>query len=130
MYCRDSFFFLRKRLPPGSTRTDTLFPYTTRFRACVSAARLPATRRRATPLSGPVSGAPAAQCHQRVRTKDSQVPLRASAASRRSRPATAPLSKALAEPYAKYLIFLEEDRLAPTSEDRKSVVQGKSVSVT
>src|SRR3546814_16669230 len=26
-------FFLRIRLPPGSTRTDTLFPYTTLFRS-------------------------------------------------------------------------------------------------
>src|SRR3546814_15195519 len=27
-------FFLRIRRPPGSTRTDTLFPYTTLFRSC------------------------------------------------------------------------------------------------
>src|SRR3546814_20153873 len=27
------FFFLMIRLPPRSTRTDTLFPYTTRFRS-------------------------------------------------------------------------------------------------
>src|SRR3546814_10835075 len=27
------FFFLMKRRPPRSTRTDTLFPYTTRFRS-------------------------------------------------------------------------------------------------
>src|SRR3546814_1468210 len=30
MYC---FFFLMIRLPPRSTRTDTLFPYTTLFRS-------------------------------------------------------------------------------------------------
>src|SRR3546814_14734908 len=28
-----SFFFLMIRRPPGSTRTDTLFPYTTLFRS-------------------------------------------------------------------------------------------------
>src|SRR3546814_658975 len=28
------FFFLMMRRPPRSTRTDTLFPYTTLFRAC------------------------------------------------------------------------------------------------
>src|SRR3546814_18188695 len=28
-----SFFFLMRRRPPGSTRTDTLFPYTTLFRS-------------------------------------------------------------------------------------------------
>src|SRR3546814_10781498 len=28
-----SFFFVRRRRPPRSTRTDTLFPYTTLFRS-------------------------------------------------------------------------------------------------
>src|SRR3546814_18505160 len=31
------FFFLMIRLPPRSTRTDTLFPYTTRFRSAAAA---------------------------------------------------------------------------------------------
>src|SRR3546814_18607604 len=31
-----SFFFLMIRLPPRSTRTDTLFPYTTLFRSCLT----------------------------------------------------------------------------------------------
>src|SRR3546814_15998932 len=31
LYC---FFFLMIRRPPRSTRTDTLFPYTTLFRSC------------------------------------------------------------------------------------------------
>src|SRR3546814_13223091 len=30
------FFFLMIRRPPRSTRTDTLFPYTTLFRSCIS----------------------------------------------------------------------------------------------
>src|SRR3546814_9086728 len=42
MYCHISFlmysvivfFFLMLRLPPRSTRTDTLFPYTTLVRSC------------------------------------------------------------------------------------------------
>src|SRR3546814_3990983 len=33
--------FFRIRRPPRSTRTDTLFPYTTLFRSCVSAAGSP-----------------------------------------------------------------------------------------
>src|SRR3546814_8207802 len=33
MYCC-LFFFLMIRRPPRSTRTDTLFPYTTLFRSC------------------------------------------------------------------------------------------------
>src|SRR3546814_15271521 len=35
-----SLFFLMIRLPPRSTRTDTLFPYTTLFRSFVVAGRL------------------------------------------------------------------------------------------
>src|SRR3546814_3153269 len=31
--CTSSFFFLMIRRPPRSTRTDTLFPYTTLFRS-------------------------------------------------------------------------------------------------
>src|SRR3546814_21021581 len=33
MYCFVFFFFLMIRRPPRSTRTDTLFPYTTLFRS-------------------------------------------------------------------------------------------------
>src|SRR3546814_18861617 len=32
--CIFRFFFLMVRLPPRSTRTDTLFPYTTLFLSC------------------------------------------------------------------------------------------------
>src|SRR3546814_9751712 len=39
-------FFLKKRLPPRSTRTDTLFPYTTLFRSRpAQAVRMTAGRR-------------------------------------------------------------------------------------
>src|SRR3546814_14801221 len=33
--CSGVFFFLMIRRPPRSTRTDTLFPYTTLFRSCI-----------------------------------------------------------------------------------------------
>src|SRR3546814_3596292 len=33
--CFTIFFFLMIRRPPRSTRTDTLFPYTTLFRSCI-----------------------------------------------------------------------------------------------
>src|SRR3546814_15481900 len=36
---RDVFFFLMIRRPPRSTRTDTLFPYTTLFRSCLRSSR-------------------------------------------------------------------------------------------
>src|SRR3546814_11287183 len=53
------FFFLMIRRPPRSTRTDTLFPYTTLFRS--AAHRLPASRRSsdnraADPAHGRVAG--------------------------------------------------------------------------
>src|SRR3546814_3482663 len=37
--CADEFFFLMIRRPPRSTRTDTLFPYTTLFRSCLDVFR-------------------------------------------------------------------------------------------
>src|SRR3546814_3934789 len=43
MYFSFSVFFLMIRRPPRSTRTDTLFPYTTLFRSSPCSARLPKT---------------------------------------------------------------------------------------
>src|SRR3546814_11093359 len=56
------FFFLRKRRPPRSTRTDTLFPHTTLFRSLRQSrlehegerAALP--RRRQVRMRGPLEG--------------------------------------------------------------------------
>src|SRR3546814_19343832 len=42
MFISDFFFFLMIRRPPRSTRTDTLFPYTTLFRSVCAVS--PATR--------------------------------------------------------------------------------------
>src|SRR3546814_17910204 len=44
MYCMLVFFFLMRRRPPRSTRTDTLFPYTTLFRS-IPAPAAPTSRR-------------------------------------------------------------------------------------
>src|SRR3546814_3063730 len=41
----DSYFFLMIRRPPRSTRTDTLFPYTTLFRSCPRTATASASAR-------------------------------------------------------------------------------------
>src|SRR3546814_13749080 len=38
LLCMCVFFFLSYRRPPGTTRTDTLVPYTTLFRSLVTAA--------------------------------------------------------------------------------------------
>src|SRR3546814_17989841 len=43
MFVDNFFFFLMIRRPPRSTRTDTLFPYTTLFRSSVPGARAVAT---------------------------------------------------------------------------------------
>src|SRR3546814_3419647 len=43
------FFFLMIRRPPRSTRTDTLFPYTTLFRSPVARARGRSARRQCSP---------------------------------------------------------------------------------
>src|SRR6056297_3995438 len=46
----DAFFFLMIRRPPRSTRTDTLFPYTTLFRSArTGSPPEPARRRRCPP---------------------------------------------------------------------------------
>src|SRR3546814_2598707 len=42
--CVCCFFFLMIRRPPRSTRTDTLFPYTTLFRSCRAVAPYPRLR--------------------------------------------------------------------------------------
>src|SRR3546814_1135333 len=49
--CVIVFFFLMIRRPPRSTRTDTLFPYTTLFRS--SEALIMTTQMRANPLATP-----------------------------------------------------------------------------
>src|SRR3546814_1465763 len=55
-YCY--FFFLMIRRPPRSTRTDTLFPYTTLFRSVHASVRGPRERR--SDRSGPVRSSAAA----------------------------------------------------------------------
>src|SRR3546814_6881397 len=46
-------FFLMIRRPPRSTRTDTLFPYTTLFRSDGSVAGAPTAGRGVVPRAGP-----------------------------------------------------------------------------
>src|SRR3546814_3494681 len=59
----DDFFFLMIRRPPRSTRTDTLFPYTTLFRSPRRGSERGAGRERPRSrrhrLAGPASGEPA-----------------------------------------------------------------------
>src|SRR3546814_18691353 len=64
-----SLFFLMIRRPPRSTRTDTLFPYTTLFRSlpAADADRLPPDR-----LDGGEEEVPAVQDRDREQVQDRQ----------------------------------------------------------
>src|SRR3546814_14618453 len=109
------FFFLMIRRPPRSTRTDTLFPYTTLFRSH-AAARL--HRPRAVVRARAAADGRAFRCprrdHPRPPQRAASAPLGAHRQDRRLRH---PLDSRGGLPVV-------EDR-----RDRKSVVWGKSVSV-
>src|SRR3546814_15051271 len=94
MVLSSCFFFIMIRRPPRSTRTDTLFPYTTRFRSAAD---------RSAPMA--VAAHSTAGCAARRGRSARPRP------QRRARPA-GPAARVRAAP-----------------GDRKSVVQGKSVSV-
>src|SRR3546814_3489902 len=70
------FFFLMRRRPPRSTRTDTLFPYTTLFRSNrrrsvhTTRAYLATAHRLIDFLEGHNGGAVAAACFQDVTLQD------------------------------------------------------------
>src|SRR3546814_19920873 len=64
-------FFLSIRRPPRSTRTDTLFPYTTLFRSRRSRSRCPSAPRRPPPLRSR-SATPGAGRTDRPRTRSEE----------------------------------------------------------
>src|SRR3546814_12367878 len=101
----DVFFFVIIRRPPRSTRTDTLFPYTTRFRSIIPAAPEPVRARRRRVAAG----------RRRVRPAGARP-------CRQGRQAPAPPPPSDAPPCAK-------TPKIPSHRDRKSAVSGKSVSV-
>src|SRR3546814_15618991 len=115
------FFFLMIRRPPRSTRTDTLFPYTTLFRsawpslACGAGARSQRRDRRR------------AQCRDllgRAQRRISHRPVSARFARGRGPARTGDLNHHTIE--SREPVFMELRRVAVV--ERKSVVQGKSVS--
>src|SRR3546814_6538174 len=67
------FFFLMIRLPPRSTRTDTLFPYTTRFRSHRNGARRRIDERKATVIAQAIEVAGAAARMRDVRALAAQL---------------------------------------------------------
>src|SRR3546814_9565556 len=72
------FFFLRLRLPPRSTRTYTLFPYTTLFRSAPPALELRFSHRLQARVQGKLEVGP------RARIRPAEDASRASKASRSS----------------------------------------------
>src|SRR3546814_12459910 len=74
MYCL--FFFLSIRRPPRSTRTDTLFPYTTLFRSADPAELADLLAAQAAPVAG------AAAVRQRHRADRPVLPARGGAGGR------------------------------------------------
>src|SRR3546814_5565052 len=71
--CFFFFFFLMIRRPPRSTRTDTLFPYTTLFRSAVGI-----EHRHQTPGRGRVVGEPASAERSEEHTSELQSLMRIS----------------------------------------------------
>src|SRR3546814_16852938 len=105
------FFFLMIRRPPRSTRTDTLFPYTTLFRSRRSflGVHLVAICRNN-------MAAPAMLDHRPTATAGQQTPASLSATHADSSPRARPR-------------LHPDRRIRQSGQDRKSVVQGKSGSV-
>src|SRR3546814_17495319 len=60
------FFFFMIRRPPRSTRTDTLFPYTTLFRSCVVQCHPGTLPRPVSLTSATTGGGPCSAVHRGV----------------------------------------------------------------
>src|SRR3546814_15121123 len=119
------FFFLMIRRPPRSTRTDTLFPYTTLFRSpLLLRRRLPRRDRGRFPVSDGLAGGSPARPRRRL-------PLRAGRRRRRQRPprrrAGGCEGRALRQPDGKDR--RHPRRHAPGPDDLKRGGEGTSVAV-
>src|SRR3546814_4692879 len=80
--CSAFFFFLMIPRPPRSTRTDTLFPYTTLFRSRSVAIRQPSSpplvQLRGAPFPPPELGSPSSQERSEEHTSELQSLMRIS----------------------------------------------------
>src|SRR3546814_20854578 len=83
------FFFLRIRRPPRSTRTDTLFPYTTLFRSLRTTAT---TRKRPPPSSTPCNSRDAT--HGTCTDEPDRAPIHESTIANHAEPAGMSISPA------------------------------------
>src|SRR3546814_19775647 len=121
------FVFLTIRLPPRSTRPDTLFPSTTLFRSGPVAVRgaspaaqvaRAADRGQGDPHRGE-EGAAAQACHRQARGQDDSGGLIVPSL----------LAAEAAPAKARIALINPARRLPEARSDRKSVVEGKGVSV-
>src|SRR3546814_8870505 len=100
-------FCLMIRRPPRSTRTDTLFPYTTLFRSPGRCAWISA-RSASDPVTSPTFGTSAETRHERASS--------ASRATRRSEEHTSELQSLMRISYA---VFCLKKKKIQTNEERK-----------
>src|SRR3546814_11843807 len=84
-------FFLMIRRPPRSTRTDTLFPYTTLFRSCV-------------PAGGAQRGGGAARPQRRRQEHHAEKPDGRGASAQRSEEHTSELQSLMRISYAVFCL--------------------------
>src|SRR3546814_13674700 len=94
------FFFLMIRRPPRSTRTDTLFPYTTLFRSRRAALRCDRAIARRTGNSAPTPCSPTGRAH---------APFRAAA---RSEEHTSELQSLMRISYAVFCLKQKKNTIA------------------
>src|SRR3546814_21163166 len=116
-FCFIFFFFLMIRRPPRSTRTDTLFPYTTLFRSTLNFA--------VSYLDSKYLNFPGAACTPDQMAAPGQTVCVQDLSGTRT-PLSSKWSGNAGIEYRKPVGNLE---LTGRVEDRKSVVSGKSVSV-
>src|SRR3546814_20691328 len=102
-----SFFFLMIRLPPRSTRTATLFPYTTLFRSSVATPHSPHERLRAMAREphGPFP------------------PLRVVGESERSEEHTSELQSLMRISYAVFCLKKKQEKSSYTQSEKRHTTQ-------
>src|SRR3546814_16368087 len=124
IYC--DFFFLMIRRPPRSTRTDTLFPYTTLFRSVRPPAPCGFHRSRYCPPKDRGS-IPASALHDSAPSAQILPPDRPRPTCRRKRTDQPWPATDRSAPF--HMEFRRRTRCQAAASDRKSIVKGRRGSV-
>src|SRR3546814_10580050 len=114
------FFFLMIRRPPRSTRTDTLFPYTTLFRSC----------RRSSSAEAAVQCAP--PCRSPHRLEEVRLPLRPARRADRSEEHTSELQSLMRISYAVFCLKTKNNKMTTVkdSTDKRTNIREIKMSHT